>query len=112
MGETGIPGAGSTARVAGNGTANGVRDTALPADPAALEALIAQRRDRLAATVDELLRRARPKEIARRGTRGVTATLHSATHTEEGRFRVERVGAVAAAAVTLLALIAWRRRSR
>ena len=82
----------------------------LPSDPAALELLISQRRDRLAATVDELVRRAQPREIARRGARGVASRFHSATCTPAGQLRVERVGAAAAAVVTLLVLVIWRRR--
>lgn len=116
MGKTGTPGAGSPTSAMGNGAANGTTngavEAALPGDPAALEDFIAQRRARLAATVDELLRRAQPKELARRGGRGVTARLQAATHAADGRLRIERVGAVAAAGVTLLALIIWRRRAR
>jgi hypothetical protein len=77
-----------------------------------LEQLIGERRDRLAATVDELVQRAQPKEIARRSAQDLVGRLRSVTYTPEGRLRVERVGAVAAAVAALLALVIWRRRSR
>jgi hypothetical protein len=77
-----------------------------------LERLIGERRDRLAATVDELVQRAQPKEIARRSAQDLVGRFRSATYTPQGRLRVERVGAVAAAVAALLALVIWRRRSR
>jgi hypothetical protein len=91
---------------------NGASTQALPADPAALERIIDERRRRLAATVDELALRAQPREIARRGASDAQARLRAAVYTDDGRLRVERVGAVVAAVVTLVALIVWRRRSR
>ncbi len=87
------------------GTPNG-----LPTDPAALERMIAQRRDRLAATLDELAARTRPREIARRTGADLSARLHAATRTEDGGWRVERVAAVVAAGLVLLALLGLRRR--
>jgi hypothetical protein len=84
----------------------------LPDDPAELERLIDDRRRRLAATVDELARRTRPKALARRGAQDVGARLRAAIRTDDGRLRGERVVAVVTAAATLLVLLLWRRRSR
>lgn len=109
MSEAGTAGAVASGRAATNGTAS-AREHPLPGDPAALEQLISVRRERLAATVDELVQRAQPREIARRGAQDAVTRFRSAAYTPDGRLRVERVGAVAAAVVTLLVLIAWRRR--
>jgi hypothetical protein len=103
---------GASGRAEG-GTAGGSRGQVVPGDPAALELLISERRDRLAATVDELVRRTQPREIARRGAQSAVVRLRSVALTPDGQLRVERVGAVVAATVTLLALVVWRsRRSR
>lgn len=110
MSETGTSGAAAPGQATAAGTAAGSHGQVLPSDPAALELLISQRRDRLAATVDELVRRAQPREIARRGARGAADRFRSATWTSDGQLRVERVGAAVAAVVTLLALVLWRRR--
>jgi hypothetical protein len=74
-----------------------------------IEAEIAAARQRLAGTVDELHTRAAPKEIARRQAESVKAKLADATYTESGDLRTERIAALAAAAVALLGLGAWRR---
>lgn len=108
-----MSGAGTTG-AAGSASegATGTPGQSLPSDPAALEQLINSHRDRLAATVDELVQRTQPREIARRGAQDAASRFHAAVHTPDGRLRAERVGAVVAAVVTLLALIVWRRRSR
>jgi hypothetical protein len=83
--------------------------------PAQIEAEIEATRARLAGTVDELATRVQPKEIARRSAEDAKAKLHSATHTEDGSLRTERVAAVGAAAALLaglLSLRAIRRRRR
>jgi hypothetical protein len=100
----------ATAESTAAGTAAGTHGQILPRDPVALELLISQRRDRLAATVDELVRRAQPREIARRGALGAVSRFRSATCTPDGQLRVERVGAAVAAVVTLVVLVLWRRR--
>ena len=74
-----------------------------------IEAEIAAARDRLASTVDELHTRTAPKEIARRQAESLKAKLADATYTESGDLRTERVAALAAAAVALIGLGAWRR---
>jgi hypothetical protein len=89
----------------------GVPQETLPGDPAALERLISARRDRLAATVDELARRAHPRELARRGRQDAVSWFRSVAYTPAGRLRVERVGAVVASVAGVLALIVWKRRS-
>lgn len=86
---------------------------ALPDSPEEIEASIAERRAHLAATVDELVERAQPKAIARRSMEDARARLVSATHTEDGQLRTERIAAVAGAAVVVLTLFALlRRRAR
>jgi len=117
------PGAGGSAGsggAAGSGGSRGVRDLtadatpdrSLPGDPAALERLIDQRREHLAATVDELARRAQPRQLARQGAEQTAARLRAAVYTPDAGLRVERVAAIGAAVLTLIALAVWRRRSR
>jgi len=86
---------------------------ALPSDPKALEELIARRRDHLAATIDELVVRGHPKEIARRSAADAKGRLQAFVATSEGDLRTERLAAVAtatAAFVGLLLLLRSRRR--
>jgi hypothetical protein len=123
MSESGTSGAGTSGRApAGGVTAGspdntvdaavrGVPQETLPGDPAALERLIGARRDRLAATVDELARRAHPRELARQGRQDAVSRFRSMAYTPAGRLRVERVGALVAAVAGVLALTVWKRRS-
>lgn len=90
---------------AATGTGNG-----RPADAAALERMIAERRERLAATLDELAARTRPREVARRTGADLKARVNAATRTEDGGWRVERIAAVVAATLALLVLLGLRRR--
>jgi hypothetical protein len=76
---------------------------------AQIEAEIAAARERLVGTVDELHIRTAPKEIARRQVESAKARFMDATHTETGELRTERIAGLAAAAVALIALGAWRR---
>jgi Protein of unknown function (DUF3618) len=79
--------------------------------PDVIEAEIAQRRDHLAKTIDELAVRAQPREIVRRQTESARARFAESTHTPEGDLRIERVGAMAAAGaavLVVLALLHWR----
>jgi len=80
--------------------------------PDAIEAEIAETRDRLARTIDELAVRAHPREIARRQTESAKEKLVEATHTPQGELRVERLGAIGAAASVVLLLLALRHRRR
>ena len=70
-----------------------------------IEAEIAETRAHLAATIDELSVRARPKEIVRRKVESAKAGLVEATHTPEGELRMERVAALAAGSAVLLGLV-------
>jgi hypothetical protein len=84
-------------------------------DPAAIEAEIALRREHLAATVDELTRRAHPKAIARQGAADAKDRIRAAALTPTGELRTERVGAVAAALAVLVVLgvvLRYRRHRR
>jgi Protein of unknown function (DUF3618) len=83
----------------------------LPDDPEALEKIIDARRRHLAETVDELVVRAHPKEIARRTTSDVKQRALGLVTDERGELRYERVGAAAAAVVVLVVLIVVRRRT-
>jgi hypothetical protein len=80
--------------------------------PDALEAQIQARRERLAATIDELTARATPKAIARKSLAGVQAKIRNATHTPDGQLRTERLVAIGAAAVALSGALIWIRRRR
>lgn len=91
---------------------NGTGPGALPSSPAELEAVIAQRRERLAATVDELVHRAQPKEIARRSVADAKVRFADATRTDEGELRTERIAAVAGAVAAFLAVVYLLRRRR
>jgi adenylate kinase len=83
----------------------------LPDDPAALEAIIDARRRHLSDTVDELVVRTRPKEIARRSAADAQQRARAFVTTEDGQPRYERIGAAAAAAVLLVVLVVVRRRA-
>ena len=82
----------------------------------ALQAEIADRQKRLAATVDELTNRMRPQEVLRRSTAGgkdkaaeVQGRVREALTDEHGNPRVERIAAVSAAAAALVGALIWRR---
>jgi anti-sigma-K factor RskA len=77
----------------------------LPDDPAEIEALIARHRSDLASTIDELVVRAHPKEIARRSAADLQGRARAFATTEDGGLRVERLAAVAAAIVAVIGLL-------
>ena len=81
-----------------------------PSDPAAIEAEIEATRLRLASTVDELAVRVHPKTLATRGAETAKERARAAVTTPQGQLRVERIAAVAGAALSLLVLVVWRRR--
>ena len=90
---------------------SGADKSETPRSAVALEKAIQDRRDHLAATIDELTTRAKPKEIARRSAAGVQRRLLTLTHTPEGQLRTERLSAVAGAvAIAGGVLIFLRRR--
>ncbi len=79
--------------------------------PEQIEAAIAERRDRLAATVDELVAKAKPKAIAQRSLDDAKSRFAAATHTEDGQLRTEKLAAVGGAAAAALVLFVLLRRS-
>ena len=85
---------------------------ALPSDPAELERLVEARRAHLAATLDELALRARPKALARSSAVAVRGRLRRSVTAPDGTLRVERVGAVVASVGVVLALGLWYRHQR
>jgi hypothetical protein len=84
----------------------------LPEDPEAIEKIIDDRRRHLAQTVDELVVRAHPKEIARRSANDARQRAVDFVTDEQGAPRYERIAAAAAAVVLLLAIVVVRRRGR
>jgi hypothetical protein len=90
-------------------TARDSNGTKLPTDPEALERAIEKRREHLAATVNELVIRAHPKEVARRGARSARHGLRGAAFTPEGQLRYERLAAAVAVVLVLTGLVSWRR---
>lgn len=87
----------------------GAARPAVPTDATAIEKVIREHQRGLALTVDELTTRLSPKEVARRAKESARRKAQDAVTAEDGTLRVERVAAVAAAAVGLLALMVWRK---
>ena len=88
---------------------DGSFDEAISGSPSELEQQIQVRRERLAATIDELSSRAKPKEIARRGAAALSDQLQTVTHTAEGELRTERLAAVAGAFVVIAGVLVFIR---
>src|SRR4051794_2724107 len=90
------------------GQSDGTQASLAALTPAALEEVIQERRNHLAATIDELTTRAQPKEIARRTVLEVQRKLRTLTHGPDGQVRTERLaaigGAVAVAGAVLILL--------
>ncbi len=89
--------------------------TATPEPPrsaAEIEAAITAKREHLAATVNELTARAKPKEIARRGAAGAQRRLRTLTHGPDGSLRTERLAAVAGAVAVLGGVLVVLRRRK
>jgi hypothetical protein len=84
----------------------------MPESPAALEKAIQDRRDHLAATIDELSARAKPKEIARRSMAEAQRRFRTLTHGSDGQLRTERLAAVAGAVTVLGGVMVLLRRRR
>ncbi|EAP99746.1 hypothetical protein JNB_06244 [Janibacter sp. HTCC2649] len=78
----------------------------------ALEADIAERRTRLARTLNELTAKATPSAIAKRQVEQAKARFADATTTPEGDLRVERVAAAVAVVAVIVALKVLRGRRR
>ena len=83
-----------------------------PESPAALEQAIQDRRDHLAATIDELTARAKPKEIARRSAVEAQRRFRTLTHGPDGQLRTERLAAVAGAVAVVGGVLIFLRRRR
>ncbi|MDC5698646.1 DUF3618 domain-containing protein [Intrasporangium calvum] len=81
-------------------------------ETARIERDIEAARSRLEGTVNELAYRAQPKVIAERQAASLKLKLNEATHTPDGQLRVERIGAVVAAAVALVVVAGLIRRRR
>jgi anti-sigma factor RsiW len=69
--------------------------------PEQIEADIAATRARLASTVDDLVERARPRNVARRQVEQAKAQVFD----ENGRLRTEKVVAVGGAAAAVIAVL-------
>lgn len=89
---------------------NTTDDAADQRSVAEIEADIEAARNRLATTVDHLAYAAKPQQIARRQVDSAKASLTSATRTESGELRVERVVAAAVAVLALIGLVVYGRR--
>jgi len=81
-------------------------------DTARIEQDIQAARVRLEGTVNELAYRAQPQVIVQRQVQGLRLRLAEATHTQNGDLRIERIGAVVAAAVVVVVAIGLLRRRR
>jgi hypothetical protein len=77
----------------------------VPQSPAEIEAMIEERRDRLAATVDELVARTQPKALARRSLEGLRSAAHAAVWAETGRLRTQRLAIAGGSAVAVVAVM-------
>lgn len=74
-----------------------------------IEKEIEQSRARLAATVDELAFRVKPKNLAQRQLASTRRGLYSATHTHDGGIKYEVVAPAVAVVAGLIALAVYRR---
>jgi len=92
---------GLEARPAGVTDAAAVRERT----PAEIEAEIERTRQRLAGTVDAIADRVSPANVARRGAESAKAQVVD----ERGQVRTGRVAGIAAVAVAVVGLLAWRR---
>jgi hypothetical protein len=84
----------------------------IPQDPVAIQAAIAERQRRLAATVDELNYRLQPKVLARHVADDMQRKAQNAVTRQDGSLRVERIGAVIGVIGAYIALVVWRRRRK
>lgn len=74
-----------------------------------IEREIEQTRTQLASTIDQLVYRTKPATIIERSKAQAMTALHDATYTPSGQLRTERVAAVAAVVIGLVALGIYRR---
>ncbi|MDO5629488.1 MAG: DUF3618 domain-containing protein [Mobilicoccus sp.] len=74
-----------------------------------IEKDIAQHRESLAATIDELAFRVKPANIAKRQASEAQTAFHNATHHPDGSLKIEVVAGVAGVAALLLTIAIIRR---
>lgn len=77
-----------------------------------LEATMAEARNRLSETIDELTVRAAPKNIANRQVESAKASFFSATHTPDGQVRTDRAAIAGAAVAAVVLLVVLRSRQK
>lgn len=79
---------------------------------AALDAELTARRERLAATIDELVEKASPRNILQRQAEAAKARFADVATTPEGELRVERLAVVVAVVTVVGGLVVYRRLRR
>ena len=88
-------------------------DGSTPASPEAIEAAIVARRLHLAGTLDELVERVKPANLAHDAKDEAVSRARDAVSDEDGNLLYERIAAIGAAAVALVvAVVVLRSRSR
>lgn len=84
----------------------------MSASVSSLEQELASARARLAGTIDEIAYRAKPEVIAERQMNSLKLKVDQQVRTPDGDLRVERIAAVAAAGLAVIAGIVLLRRRR
>jgi hypothetical protein len=84
----------------------------IPQAPAEIEAMIEERRDRLATTVDELVSRTRPKALLHRTLADLQLKVNTVIRTESGDLRTGRLALAGGSAVAVVALMVTVRRGK
>ncbi len=79
---------------------------------ATLDAELTARRERLAATIDELVEKANPKNILQRQAEAAKARFADVATTPEGELRVERLAVVVAVVTVVGGVVVFRRLRR
>jgi hypothetical protein len=77
-----------------------------------LDAELTARRERLAATIDELVEKANPRNIFQRQAEAAKARFADVATTPEGELRVERLAVVVAVVTVVGGLVVYRRLRR
>jgi hypothetical protein len=79
---------------------------------ASLDAELTARRERLAATIDELVEKASPRNIIHRQAEAAKARFADVATTPEGELRVERLAVVVAVVTVVGGIVVFRRLRR
>jgi len=79
---------------------------------ASLDAELTARRERLAATIDELVEKASPRNIIHRQAEAAKARFADVATTPEGELRVERLAVVVAVVTVVGGVVVYRRLRR